>query len=80
MSARFRVGDKVVVKGYVHERGEYYTFAVEMDEYIGRIATVTRSIDIDNCQYIRLDIDDGYWSWHPAWLAYPNGRVDIYEC
>lgn len=75
---RFYVGDKVVVKGYVHERGEYYTFAVEMDEYIGRIATVTRSTD--NGQYIRLDIDNGYWSWHPAWLSRPKGRVDIYEC
>jgi hypothetical protein len=78
MSARFRVGDKVVVKGYVQERGEYYTFACEMDEYIGRIATVTRATD--DGRYIRLDIDNGYWSWHPAWLAYPNGRVDIYEC
>jgi hypothetical protein len=75
---RFYVGDKVVVKGYVHERGEYYTFAVEMDEYIGRIATVTRATD--NGQYIRLDIDNGYWSWHPAWLRRPKGRVDIYEC
>jgi hypothetical protein len=76
MSARFKVGDKVVVKGYVHERGEYFSFVPEMDKYIGKITRVRGVLD----DMVRLDIDNGSWSWHPSWLAYPNGRVEIYEC
>jgi hypothetical protein len=77
MSARFRVGDKVIIRGYVHERGEHFNFIPEMDEYIGKIARVRRVFD----DMIKLDIDNGHWTWHPSWLAYPKkGRVDIYEC
>lgn len=77
MSANFRVGDKVVVKGWVHERGEYYSFIPEMDEYIGCVTRVRRVL-ADGI--IKLDIDGGNYAWHPSWLAYPKGKVDIYEC
>ena len=76
--ARFGVGDKVVIMGYVHDRGEHYSFVPEMDEYIGKVARVMRVTEQGNC--IRLNVDSGRYSWHRSWLAYPKGRVDIYEC
>lgn len=73
--AMAEVGDMVVIKGYVHDRSEYHHFTPEMDEYIGRVAKIRRrSGDV-----IRLDVDGGYYSWHPLWLGCPKGRVDIYE-
>lgn len=75
--SKFRIGDKVVIKGWVHDRNEHFTFVEEMDRYIGCVATVRR------CRpdwYIRLDIDGGNFAWHESWLCYPKGRVDIYEC
>ena len=72
----FRVGDMVVINGWVHDRSEYHNFPPEMDEYIGRVARIrSRSGDV-----IRIDIDGGCYSWHPTWLGRPKGRVDIYAC
>lgn len=73
--AMAEVGDMVVIKGWVHDRSEYHHFPPEMDEYIGRVAKIRRrSGDV-----IKLDVDGGYYSWHPLWLGCPKGRVDIYE-
>lgn len=62
---RFKVGDKVVVTGYVNKRTEYYYFAPEMDSYIGLVTRV-RTNNRDGS--VGLDIDGGYYSWHPSWL------------
>ena len=62
---KFKVGDKVVVVGYVHKRSEYYYFAPEMDSYIG---LVTRVREIGRDGSVKLDIDSGYYSWHHSWL------------
>lgn len=62
---KFKVGDKVVVTGYVNKRTEYYYFAPEMDAYIGLVTRVrTRNRDGS----VNLDIDGGYYSWHPSWI------------
>jgi intein-encoded DNA endonuclease-like protein len=62
---RFKVGDKVVVTGYVNKRSEYYYFAPEMDSCIGLVTRVRR---IGKDGSVKLDIDGGYYSWHPSWL------------
>jgi hypothetical protein len=72
----FRVGDMVVITGWVHDRSEHHNFPPEMDVYIGQVGRIRRrSGDV-----IRIDIDGGCYSWHPTWLSHPKGRVDIYEC
>lgn len=76
--SKFRIGDKVVIIGYVHDRGEYFTFVEEMDRYLGCVATVRRCRPENGC--VRLDIDGGEFAWHESWLGYPKGRVDDYEC
>ena len=38
--SKFRIGDVVVINGYVHDRGEYYSFVPEMDKFIGKKAKV----------------------------------------
>ncbi len=75
MNIKYRVGNKVVIKNYVHDRSEHYNFVPEMDRYIGCIATVVSNYN----DRIRLDIDGQRFAWHPAWLGLPKGRVDIYE-
>ncbi len=67
---KFKVGDKVEVFGLVHERGEYYYFAPEMDKYIG---CVTRVREVIKDGSVKIDVDGGFYSWHPRWLGSPTG-------
>lgn len=76
--SKFRIGDVVVINGYVHDRGEYYSFVPEMDKFIGKKAKVRWHNENGDC--IHLDVDGGEFAWHQSWLGYPKGRVDIYEC
>jgi hypothetical protein len=53
---RFKVGDKVVVTGYVNKRTEYYYFNPKMDSYIGLVTRIRR---VGRDGSVNLDIDGG---------------------
>lgn len=68
---KFKVGDKVRIRKDLKSRERYngISFTVEMEEYRGKVAKITKII-FDN---YKLDIDDGEWFWSDNMLEHvPN--------
>ncbi len=68
---KFEVGDKVRIRKDLKSRERYngISFTVEMEEYRGKVAKITKII-FDN---YKLDIDDGEWFWSDNMLEHiPN--------
>ena len=68
---KFKVGDKVRIRKDLKsiERYNGISFTVEMEEYRGKVAEITKII-FDNYE---LDIDDGEWFWSDNMLEHvPN--------
>lgn len=73
---RFKIGDTVVIRNDLIPGKEYnewdyspedglggWLFLPEMAEYKGKVATVTGFGDMEDVNYLRLDIDGGQYSW-----------------
>lgn len=68
---KFKVGDKVRIRKDLKSMERYngISFTVEMEEYRGKVAKITKII-FDNYE---LDIDDGEWFWSDNMLEHiPN--------
>lgn len=68
---KFKVGDKVRIRKDLKSMERYngISFTVEMEEYRGKVAKITK-ISFDNYE---LDIDDGEWFWSDNMLEHvPN--------
>ena len=68
---KFEVRDKVRIRKDLKSRERYngISFTVEMEEYRGKVAKITKII-FDN---YKLDIDDGEWFWSDNMLEHiPN--------
>ena len=65
---KFKVGDKVRIRKDLKSSERYngISFTVEMEEYRGKVAKITKII-FDNYE---LDIDDGEWCWSDNMLEH----------
>jgi hypothetical protein len=67
-----KVGTVVILGRHRPVNGDD-NWAVDMGEYVGEEATVTRlsGVDLQGCPGVRVDIDDGRWFWRIRDLSLP---------
>lgn len=70
---KFKVGDKVTIR---EDLSKYeYNVVDSMEQYRGKIATITDTDDEDGVY--RIDLDDGWWIWESR--MFEDGKEDTKE-
>ncbi|MBP8128806.1 MAG: proteasome accessory factor PafA2 family protein [Candidatus Hydrogenedentes bacterium] len=73
---RFHIGDRVVL-GRHEPVGGSENWNSDMEQYVGRTATVLRIVGLDSsgCEVVRVDIDQGRYVWRARNLTHAHEDV-----